>query len=119
MLAAEANGRSRIVLDLDQQLPYQTHVSGNDIVVLVGAASVAQHGQGERCVAPPCSDPRWRRGRQHECTRRSRASIFVAARPAAGRLIVRLTDPRTPIDLKQQGSQILVDFSRHRAAEER
>src|SRR5271154_5521182 len=39
VLAAEANGRSRIVLNLDQQLPYQTRVSGNDIVVLIGASA--------------------------------------------------------------------------------
>src|SRR5271170_6795133 len=33
VLAAEANGRTRIVLNLDRQLPYQTRVAGNDIVV--------------------------------------------------------------------------------------
>src|ERR1700722_12529667 len=43
VLAAEANGRTRVVLNLDQQMPYQTHVAGNDIVVLVGAAA-AQAG---------------------------------------------------------------------------
>src|ERR1700689_2608180 len=44
VLAAEANGRTRIVLNLDRQLPYQTRVAGNDIVVLVGAVSAAQAG---------------------------------------------------------------------------
>jgi type IV pilus assembly protein PilQ len=29
---------------------------------------------------------------------------------ATGRLIVTLTDPRTPINLRQQGNRILVDF---------
>jgi type IV pilus assembly protein PilQ len=29
----------------------------------------------------------------------------------AGRLIVRLSDPRTPVSLKQQGSQIMIDFT--------
>ncbi|MGC2461055.1 MAG: AMIN domain-containing protein, partial [Steroidobacteraceae bacterium] len=49
VLAAEANGRTRIVLNLDQQMPYQTRVSGNDIVVLVGAVSdthAAARGSG-------------------------------------------------------------------------
>src|SRR5690348_8001699 len=39
ILAAEASGRTRLVLNLDRVLPYQTRVSGNDIIVLVGAAS--------------------------------------------------------------------------------
>ena len=37
VLAAEANGRTRIVLNLDQLQPYQTRVQGNDIIVTVGA----------------------------------------------------------------------------------
>ncbi|MGC2461306.1 MAG: type IV pilus secretin PilQ family protein, partial [Steroidobacteraceae bacterium] len=36
---------------------------------------------------------------------------FRRSEVGGGRLIVRLSDPRTPIDLKQQGSQILVDFA--------
>src|SRR6185437_15889887 len=36
ILAAEANGRSRLVLDLDQPMPYATRVQGDDIVVTVG-----------------------------------------------------------------------------------
>src|ERR1700689_281341 len=39
VLAAEANGRSRVVLNLDQQMPYQTSINGNDIVVLLGTGS--------------------------------------------------------------------------------
>ena len=38
VIAAEANGRTRVVLNLDQQMPYQTHVSGNDVVVMIGTA---------------------------------------------------------------------------------
>src|SRR3954464_7636984 len=39
ILAAEASGRTRLVLNLDRVLPYQTRVSGNDIIMLVGAAA--------------------------------------------------------------------------------
>src|SRR5258706_15522044 len=41
VLAAEANGRTRIVLNLDQLQPYQTRVEGNDIIVTVGAGTQA------------------------------------------------------------------------------
>ena len=33
VLAAEAAGRTRLVLNLDRLLPYQTRVQGNDIIV--------------------------------------------------------------------------------------
>ena len=108
VLAAEANGRTRIVLNLDQQMPYQTRVSGNDIVVLVGAVSdthAAARGSG--AAAPHAAA-----AVAGASSNRAIKSIdFRRSEIGGGRLIVRLSDPRTPIDLKQQGSQILVDFA--------
>jgi len=40
-----------------------------------------------------------------------RSIDFRRSETGAARLIVRLSDPRTPINLKQQGSQIMIDFS--------
>src|ERR1700761_7570239 len=36
VLAAEANGRSRLVVNVDQLLPYTTKVDGNTIIVTLG-----------------------------------------------------------------------------------
>src|SRR5688572_9451016 len=36
VLAAEANGRTRIVLNLSEVVPYQTRVEGNNVVVVIG-----------------------------------------------------------------------------------
>src|SRR3954468_7555280 len=41
VLAAEAAGRTRLVLNLDRLLPYSTRVSGNDVILLIGGASAA------------------------------------------------------------------------------
>src|SRR5689334_11666509 len=41
VLAAEAAGRTRLVLNLDRLLPYTTRVSGNDVIILVGGGSVS------------------------------------------------------------------------------
>ncbi len=107
VLAAEANGRTRIVLNLDQTLPYLTRVSGNDIVVLVGAVSDTHAGArtagaaaAHAAAAPGASS-----------ARAIKSIDFRRSETGGGRLVVRLSDPRTPIDLKQQGSQILVDFA--------
>jgi type IV pilus assembly protein PilQ len=105
VLAAEANGRSRVVLNLDRQVPYQTHVSGNDLIVLVGAVADtrATAVAAPRPGAPVAAVP--------SAPRAIRSLDFRRSETGAGRLVVRLSDPRTPIDLKQQGSQILVDFA--------
>ncbi|MGA8708236.1 MAG: AMIN domain-containing protein, partial [Steroidobacteraceae bacterium] len=55
IIAAEANGRSRVVLNLDQQLPYQTHVSGNDIVVTVGTQVAARAVASAAPAAAPAA----------------------------------------------------------------
>jgi type IV pilus assembly protein PilQ len=104
VLAAEANGRTRVVLNLDQVQPYQTRVQGNDIIVTVGAgasqaAAAPSAGAGTAPVAAASSG------------RAIRSIDFRRGEGGTGRLIVRLTDPRTPINLRQQGSQIMVDFT--------
>jgi type IV pilus assembly protein PilQ len=105
VLAAEANGRSRVVLNLDQQLPYQTSVNGNDIVLLVGngAKSVKSTTSASTAAASPAAAPAGGRAIKNIDFRRNDNG--------GGRLIIRLSDPRTPIDLRQQGSQLLITFS--------
>jgi type IV pilus assembly protein PilQ len=107
VLAAEANGRTRIVLNLDQQMPYQTRVSGNDIVVLVGAASDTHAAARNSAAAAPQAVA----SAAPSSGRAIKSIDFRRNETGGGRLIVRLSDPRTPIDLKQQGSQILVSFA--------
>ena len=104
VVAAEANGTARVVLNLDALQPYQTAVSGNDIIVTLGtgaAAGVPQVASGTPAAvaAAPAGG------------RAIRSIDFRRGDNGAGRLIVRLSDPRTPINLRQQGSQLLVDFT--------
>ena len=106
VLAAEANGRSRVVLNLDQTEPYQTKVNGNDIVVLVGVSAAPTVSKVAASNAPRAA------GAPSTTGAHSLRSIdFRRSETGAGRLIVRLSDPRTPINLTQQGTQIIIDFS--------
>jgi type IV pilus assembly protein PilQ len=107
VLAAEAAGRTRLVLNLDRLLPYQTRVQGNDIIVLLGAtsspavaaaASNGAAGSPSRSAAP--SGPRAIRGID-----------FRRGTGGTGRVIVRLADPHMPVSLRQLGNQIVVDFA--------
>jgi type IV pilus assembly protein PilQ len=107
VLAAEAAGRTRLVLNLDRLLPYQMRVQGNDVIVLLGAtsspavassASSGAAGSPARSAAP--SGPRAIRGID-----------FRRGTGGTGRVIVRLADPRMPASLRQLGNQIIVDFA--------
>ena len=70
VLAAEAAGRTRLVLNLDRLLPYTTRVSGNDVILLIGGAS-ASPAAATAVVAA-------------SSRRRSRSSISQSAGPSSG-----------------------------------
>ncbi|MEO8316062.1 MAG: type IV pilus secretin PilQ, partial [Pseudomonadota bacterium] len=105
IVAAEGNGRTRLVLNLDALQPYQTRVEGNRIIITLGgaaragaavpAASAAMVAAPARATNRKIPKIDFRRGSDGSST---------------GRIVVSLTDPRTPINLRQQGNRILVDF---------
>ncbi|MET0279500.1 MAG: type IV pilus secretin PilQ [Steroidobacteraceae bacterium] len=105
ILAAEANGRSRLVLNLERSLPYTTRVEGNRIYVILGEGARAVAAGAAQPSAAPAA-PRARAARSIQNIDFRRASDGSAT----GRLIVKLSDPRTPVNLRQQGNQVLVDF---------
>lgn len=110
ILAAEAKDRARLVMNLDKLVPYDTRVDGNNIVVILGAqnpgsavaaASGASAGQPSRLGASAASSG----------ARELRSIDFRRGADGAGRVIVKLSDPRIHINLHQVGSQIVVDFT--------
>jgi type IV pilus assembly protein PilQ len=112
VLAAEAAGRTRLVLNLDRLLPYQTRVSGNDVIVTIGgatnsaaAAVAASNGVSGSPVAPSTASA------APSGPRAIRGIDFRRGTGGTGRVIVRLSDPRTPASLRQLGNQIVVDFA--------
>jgi type IV pilus assembly protein PilQ len=102
--AAEANNRSRVVLMLDKMMPYTMQVEGNNIVITLGqvgqtVASTVSSPASSESAAPPAGG-------------RSIQNIdFRRTVDGAGRVIVRLSDPHTPINLRQVGDQVVVDFA--------
>jgi type IV pilus assembly protein PilQ len=104
VLAAEANGRTRVVVNVESLLPYSTKVDGNTIIVTLGGqpgdaakqATVARAGSGQ---AAPAGE------------RSIRTIDFRRGADGTGRVIVQLTDPRTPVNVRQEGNQVVVDFA--------
>lgn len=105
VLAAEAGGRTRVVLNLDELAPYTTRVEGNSIVVRLeggagDSAALTTFGPAAGAAAPAAASGRgiddidFRRGAD-----------------GSGMIMVRLSDPGTPVDLRQEGEQVQAVFS--------
>src|SRR5262249_48902256 len=97
--AAETKDRTRLVVNLDKLVPYDTRVSGNNIVVMLGGASAATATVAP-AAAPSLSN-----------VRELRAIDFRRSSDGAGRVMVKLSDPHIHINLRQVGNQVVVDFS--------
>jgi len=108
ILAAEAGGRTRLVLNLDSLMPYQTRVDGNSILVTIGGS---QQAAAEPAATPSGGGAAPSRSAAAGGPRSIRNIDFRRAPDGAGRVIVELSDPRTPVNLRQQGTQIVVDFA--------
>ncbi len=103
--AAEANGRTRVVVNLMQLVPHAITVDGNRLLVALGrphsalstlpteAAPPAPPSQRASTAARSIEDIDFRRGDNGE-----------------GRVIVTLSDPTASVDVHQQGNNIIVDF---------
>lgn len=110
---AEANGRTRVVLNVDSLVPYETRVQGNTIVVSLAAAGT---GRSLQSSAQP--------GGFAAATQRtaSAASVsgvrsvnnidFRRGGDGSARIIVELTDSKVPADLRQEGGKIVVNFAK-------
>ena len=108
ILAAEAKDRTRLVLSLDKLVPYDTRVDGNNVIVLLGAPNAA--GQG--AVGATAAAATMRVGASPNAGSRELRSIDFRRGPdGSGRIIVKLSDPHIHVNLRQLGSQIVVDFS--------
>ena len=104
VLAAEANGRTRVVINVDTLIPYATRVEGNTILVTLGSASAAgaaaRPAAGTQAVSAAAAGER-----------AIRTIDFRRGSDGTGRVIVQLSDPRTAVNVRQEGNQVIVDFA--------
>jgi type IV pilus assembly protein PilQ len=101
--AVEVKGRTRVVLNLVDMVPYQTRAKGNQVVITLGESASASTQTAAAGTAPTAvaasggesgiTNIDFRRGKQGE-----------------GRIIVTLSDPSIPVDMRQEGGKVLLDF---------
>ena len=106
ILTAEANGRTRVVLNLDTMVPYETKVSGNTVTVLLGGGQDYDAGSTRFASTRSSSSPSYAAPGG-----RAISSVdFRRTRDGGGRIIVSLTDPSTPVDIRQEGGRVVAIF---------
>ncbi|MEO0574030.1 MAG: type IV pilus secretin PilQ [Pseudomonadota bacterium] len=107
VLMAEANGRTRAVLNLQTMVDYRTSIAGNVITVVLSAGQgVAPSAASTFSGAPaPTSS-----AAAYSGPRAIDNIDFRRTRDGGGRIVVSLTDPSTPVDIRQEGGRVVALF---------
>jgi type IV pilus assembly protein PilQ len=110
--SAEAQGRTRVVLNLSEVTPYETRIDGNTIVVTLQPAAAAVARTTEFSGNAPRTDVPQRR------THNIEDLDFRRGEAGEGRVVVRLSDPSVLVDLREEGERVIVEFRNARVADE-
>jgi type IV pilus assembly protein PilQ len=113
VLAAEASGRTRVVLNLDQMVPYETRVDGNSVFVTLGGSAKAATGTtfAAAAPAPAAASPAAQAGGPAAAGRSIKSVDFRRAPSGGGRVVVKLSDASTPVDVRQEAGQVVLSFA--------
>ena len=105
IVAAEASGRTRVVFNLDQLQPYSTRVEGNVVHVSLGGRSQATAAATASATSSTSSV------RTPSASMPSIDSVdFRRGEDGAGRILVKVSDPRVQASLKPEGGRVVVEF---------
>ncbi len=108
VVAGEAKGRTRLVMNMDALAPYETRVDNNTITITVGqsrAATALTQQVADRVDTPSVASAGSASG-THSLT----GVDFRRAADGTARVIVALSDSKTAVNVSQQGRQVMVDF---------
>ena len=110
---AEANGRTRVVLNVDTLVPYDTRVQGNTIIVSLSTAGTGRSLQSSAAPSGLAAAAQRPASAAAVSGVRSVNNIdFRRGSDGSARIIVELTDSKVPADLRQEGGKIVVNFQK-------
>ena len=107
---AEAKGRTRVVVNLSRMEDYRTSISGNNLILIIGAGAGAGAGDtSQQQVADSATTT------LYNATPTGAFRIididFRRGEGGTGRVIIELSSPNIPVNMNEQGGRIIVDFS--------
>lgn len=109
--AAEAKDRSRVVVELTDLVPYSVRVDDNKIYVQIGGSSdaiAADDAPADEAAAETSESPR-------SVTRASATDSitkvdFRRGEKGEAQVVVGLSNPGSPVDIRQEGGMIVAEF---------
>jgi type IV pilus assembly protein PilQ len=105
--AIEADGRTRVVVNLLEQVPHEIRSEGNQLIVAIGAGSGAGSMSATAVSKPSIVSDRSIGGRQGLALENI---DFRRGPQGEGRIEIEMSDPSIVVDMRQQGEQIILDF---------
>ncbi len=101
--AVEASGRTRVVINLINSVPYETHVDGNNVFV-----TLQNEATGPTKVSSVVKKPN---GLSNTLPKQTIENIDFRRGPKGeGRILVSLTDPNTVVDMQERGNKVILRF---------
>jgi type IV pilus assembly protein PilQ len=107
ILAAEANGRTRIVLNMNTMVPYETRTEGDSVYITLGVQADVPPAPSFAAQPTPQTSGA---GSASSADGGILNIDFRRAANGAGQVAVELADPRTTVDVREEGGRIVVDF---------
>ncbi len=106
--AAEAKGRTRVVINLSRMEDYNASVSGNNYILTIGSSSATPAQPAVASSAP--AEPNYTANSSTGGNNIDNVD-FRRGQDGAARIIVNLSNPNIPINLSEQGGRVIVDFA--------
>ncbi len=104
----EASGRTRVIINLSEKVPYETKVDGNKFYVLLKpAGTVAATNEIVRTSAPVAKESVVSRFLPEQTIK---TIDFRRGPNGEGRLLLGLSTPNTVVDAKQSGGKVVLNF---------
>lgn len=105
----DAGGRTRLVVNLQKLVPYQTRVEGNNLFLLVGA----QQGAPVAAAVEDDGHTTWE-AKPTTAKASSRPTVtdvdFRRGEKGEGRVIIGLSNPNVGVDMSEQAGRIRLEF---------
>ncbi len=109
--AVEAQGRTRVVINLVESVPYSTSVDGNDFVVTIGQSNTSTPAFASSNMSTPSSQPINATTIPGRSQPKGITGIdFRRGEEGEGRVVINLSEPNIGIDLRQEGRDVVADF---------
>ena len=113
--AAEAKGRTRVVVELAESVPYSVKVDGAKIFVELVTGNADASSRAAAPVPPTAA------GAASPATPVGAAAVravdFRRGEKGEGRIVVSLADPQTAVDVKEESGKVVARFKNAPAAD--